>query len=72
MSTTPSSFSDARYLAFVANLLEICRANLLLCKIPEDDYKKSERGKTLRVRGRWINAKFEPGPWSDWFEYIIN
>jgi hypothetical protein len=34
--------------------------------------KESDRGKTLRVRGRWMNAKFEPGPWSDWFEYIIN
>jgi hypothetical protein len=34
--------------------------------------RESDRGKILRVRGRWINEKFEPGPWSDWFEYIIN
>jgi hypothetical protein len=31
-----------------------------------------ERGETLLVCGRWINAKYEPGPWSDWIEVIIS
>jgi hypothetical protein len=42
MSTTPSKFSDAKYLAFVENALKICRDNLLLYKIPEADYTKAE------------------------------
>jgi hypothetical protein len=42
MRTSLTRLPDANYPAFVANLLEICRANLLLYKIPEDGHKKAE------------------------------
>jgi hypothetical protein len=42
MRTTPSQLPDAKYLAFIENLLKICRDNLLLYKIPEADYTKAE------------------------------
>jgi hypothetical protein len=30
------------------------------------------KGKPLRMRARWVNAKYEPGPWSEWAEIFIN
>jgi hypothetical protein len=30
------------------------------------------KGKPLRMRARWVNSKYEPGPWSEWTEIFIN
>jgi hypothetical protein len=33
---------------------------------------EDERGEILLVCGRWVNSKYEGGPWSDWIEIIIS
>jgi hypothetical protein len=42
MFTSPSSLSDAKYLAFVDNALKICRDNLAFYKIPAEDYEQAD------------------------------
>jgi hypothetical protein len=35
------------------------------------EFQSKDRGEIIVVRGRWVNARFQGGPWSDWVEIVI-